>query len=222
VADPQRDHRKVMDTYKARELMRMIADGTWVSADRALQFDTTVNDWHTSPNTARINASNPCSEYMFLDDSACNLASINLMKFVGENGELDFKAFEKACQTFITAQEILVDNASYPTPAIAATATTTVRSASGTPTWARCSCRAGCRTTATPDATTRDDYRHHARRGLCAIGAGGARSRRTVSRIREEPRTDDARDAETPRGPQGHQQDARPKDMYERGERDLG
>ena len=83
-----------------------------------MQFDTTVNDWHTCPNTARINASNPCSEYMFLDDSACNLASINLMKFVREDGEFDAEAFGKACETFITAQEILVDNASYPTKAI--------------------------------------------------------------------------------------------------------
>src|SRR6476659_6250604 len=84
-----------------------------------MQFDTTVNDWHTSSNTARINASNPCSEYMFLDDSACNLASINLMKFVGEDGEFQSEAFAQACKTFITAQEILVDNSSYPTPAIA-------------------------------------------------------------------------------------------------------
>ena len=109
---------EVMDTYKARDLMRMIAHGTWICGDPGMQFDTTVNDWHTSPNTARINASNPCSEYMFLDDSACNLASINLMKFVGDDGELDPRAFEMACKTFITAQEILVDNASYPTPAI--------------------------------------------------------------------------------------------------------
>jgi len=109
---------EVMDTYKARDLMRQIAEGTWVCGDPGMQFDTTVNDWHTCPNTARINASNPCSEYMFLDDSACNLASINLMKFVGEDGEFDFEAFEMACKTFITAQEILVDNASYPTPAI--------------------------------------------------------------------------------------------------------
>jgi len=109
---------EVMDTYRARDLMRQIADGTWVCGDPGMQFDTTVNDWHTCPNTARINASNPCSEYMFLDDSACNLASINLMRFVGEDGEFDFEAFEMACKTFITAQEILVDNASYPTPAI--------------------------------------------------------------------------------------------------------
>jgi ribonucleoside-diphosphate reductase alpha chain len=109
---------EVMDTYKARDLMRMIAEGTWVCGDPGMQFDTTVNDWHTCPETARINASNPCSEYMFLDDSACNLASINLMKFVGDDGEFQVEAFEHACRTFITAQEILVDNASYPTPNI--------------------------------------------------------------------------------------------------------
>jgi len=108
----------VTDTYKAKDLMRQIADATWVCGDPGMQFDTTVNDWHTCPETARINASNPCSEYMFLDDSACNLASINLMKFVREDGEFNAEAFGKACEVFITAQEILVDNASYPTPSI--------------------------------------------------------------------------------------------------------
>ena len=107
-----------MDTYKARDLMRQIADATWVCGDPGMQFDSTVNEWHTCPNTARINASNPCSEYMFLDDSACNLASINLMKFVRDDGEFNAEAFGKACETFITAQEILVDNASYPTKPI--------------------------------------------------------------------------------------------------------
>src|SRR6266700_615243 len=112
-----------MQTYKARDLMRQIAEGTWICGDPGMQFDTTVNDWHTCPNTARINASNPCSEYMFLDDTACNLSSINLMKFVrndsgNADGEFDVVSFEKACRTMILAQEILVDNASYPTPAI--------------------------------------------------------------------------------------------------------
>ena len=117
-----------MDTYLARDLMRQIAEATWICGDPGMQFDSTVNDWHTCPQTARINASNPCSEYMFLDDSACNLASINLMKFVtprrgegaprGGEDEFDAEGFERACATFITAQEILVDNASYPTPAI--------------------------------------------------------------------------------------------------------
>jgi ribonucleoside-diphosphate reductase alpha chain len=108
-----------METYKARDLMRQIAEATHICGDPGMQFDTTVNDWHTCPNTARINASNPCSEYMFLDDSACNLASINLMRFLNDEGELDAVAFEAACRTMITAQEILVDNSSYPTPAIA-------------------------------------------------------------------------------------------------------
>jgi ribonucleoside-diphosphate reductase alpha chain len=107
-----------MDTYKARQLMRGIAEGTWVCGDPGMQFDTTVNEWHTCPNTARINASNPCSEYMFLDDSACNLASINLMKFVKDDGEFDVLGFKAACRTLITAQEIIVPNSSYPTKAI--------------------------------------------------------------------------------------------------------
>ncbi len=112
------DRTRVFETHKARRLMRDIAYGTWVCGDPGMQFDTTVNDWHTCPNTDRINASNPCSEYMFLDDSACNLASINLMKFVKENGELDVAAFKAACRILITAQEIIVPNASYPTKAI--------------------------------------------------------------------------------------------------------
>jgi ribonucleoside-diphosphate reductase alpha chain len=106
------------ETHRARGLMKMMAEAAWQCGDPGVQFDTTINDWHTCPNTARINASNPCSEYMFLDDTACNLASLNLMKFVDEDGEFDAAAFRAACRTTITAQEILVDNASYPTPAI--------------------------------------------------------------------------------------------------------
>ena len=109
---------RVMGSYKARELMRKIAEGTWICGDPGMQFDTTVNEWHTCPETDRINASNPCSEYMFLDDSACNLASINLMKFVKEDGEFDVAAFKAACRMMITAQEIIVPNSSYPTKAI--------------------------------------------------------------------------------------------------------
>jgi ribonucleoside-diphosphate reductase alpha chain len=84
-----------------------------------MQFDTTINRWHPCKNTARINASNPCSEYMFLDDSACNLSSLNLMKFVAPGGQFDVEAFRHACDTMIMAQEIIVDNASYPTEKIA-------------------------------------------------------------------------------------------------------
>ncbi|HVQ28758.1 MAG TPA: vitamin B12-dependent ribonucleotide reductase, partial [Vicinamibacteria bacterium] len=106
------------DDYRARDLMKMMAEAAWQCGDPGMQFDTTINDWHTCPNTARINASNPCSEYMFLDDTACNLSSLNLMKFRKDDGEFDTEAFKAACRTMITAQEILVDNASYPTPAI--------------------------------------------------------------------------------------------------------
>jgi ribonucleoside-diphosphate reductase alpha chain len=112
---------EVMDTYKARDLMRLIAEGTYVCGDPGMQFDTTINEWHTCPETDRIYASNPCSEYMFLNDSACNLASINLMKFLkGDdlNAEFDVVSYKAAIRTLITAQEILVDNASYPTEAI--------------------------------------------------------------------------------------------------------
>src|SRR5262245_28250405 len=109
---------KVVDSYKARDLMRLIAEGTHVCGDPGMQFDTTVNEWHTCPESDRIYASNPCSEYMFLNDSACNLASINLMKFVKDDGEFDVVSYKAAIRTLLTAQEIIVDNASYPTPAI--------------------------------------------------------------------------------------------------------
>jgi ribonucleoside-diphosphate reductase alpha chain len=105
--------------YRARDLLRQIADATWQCGDPGMQFDTTINRWHTCKNTARINASNPCSEYMFLDDSACNLASFNLMKFVGPDGQFDVEAFRHAVDTLIVAMEIIVENASYPTEKIA-------------------------------------------------------------------------------------------------------
>src|SRR5580658_7822155 len=105
--------------YRARDLLRKIAEATHQCGDPGMQYDTTINRWHTSKTTARINASNPCSEYMFLDDSACNLASLNLMKFVGPGGEFDVEAFRHACDTVTLAQEIIVDSASYPTEKIA-------------------------------------------------------------------------------------------------------
>ena len=108
----------VMDTYQARDLMRLIAEGTHVCGDPGMQFDTTINEWHTCPETDRIHASNPCSEYMFLNDSACNLSSINLMRFVKEDGEFDVVSCKAAVRTLIMAQEIIVDNASYPSEAI--------------------------------------------------------------------------------------------------------
>ena len=108
----------VVETMKARDLLHQIADAAWRCADPGVQYDTTINSWHTLPNTGRINASNPCSEYMSIDDSACNLASLNLMKFRREDGELDVEAFEHACDVVFLAQEILVGNSSYPTPEI--------------------------------------------------------------------------------------------------------
>jgi len=105
--------------HKARRLLRAIAEATHQCGDPGMQFDTTVNRWHPCKNTARINASNPCSEYMFLDDSACNLSSLNLMKFVGPDGHFDVEAFRRAVDTMVLAQEIIVDNASYPTERIA-------------------------------------------------------------------------------------------------------
>jgi ribonucleoside-diphosphate reductase alpha chain len=107
-----------MDTYRARALFREMADAAWVCGDPGIQYDTTINDWNPVSNSARQYATNPCSEYSFLNDSSCNLASLNLMKFVRDDGEFDVEGFRYACRLTITAQEILVDNASYPTPKI--------------------------------------------------------------------------------------------------------
>lgn len=111
---------KVMKHIQARDIWRQIADAAWACADPGLQFDDTINAWHTCPKTDRIYASNPCSEYMFLEDSACNLASLNLLKFVEEDGHFNAGLFAEAARVFFRAQEILVDDASYPTAAIAA------------------------------------------------------------------------------------------------------
>ncbi len=107
-----------LHTYRARDLMHKIAEATWQCGDPGMQYDTTINRWHTSKNTGRINASNPCSEYMFLDDSACNLASFNLMKFVTSAGTFDVDAYRYAVDVLITAMDILVDNSGYPTESI--------------------------------------------------------------------------------------------------------
>src|ERR671937_2827853 len=108
----------VVETVPAKKLLRDMAEAAWKCADPGVQYDTTINQWHTLPNTGRINASNPCSEYMSIDDSACNLASINLLKFRREDGELDVEVFEHAVDTLFLAQEILVGYSSYPTPEI--------------------------------------------------------------------------------------------------------
>jgi len=115
--DTVKGHQPV-DKLKAREIMHKIAEATWLCGDPGMQFDTTINKWHTSKNSDRINASNPCSEYMFLDNSACNLASFNLMKFVTPSGNFDIVAYRHAISVVITAMEILVDNSGYPTESI--------------------------------------------------------------------------------------------------------
>ena len=110
--------KEVAEELRARDLLRMIAEAAWACGDPGMQFDTTINAWHTCPNSGRINASNPCSEYMHLDNSACNLASLNLLAFLDDAGEFDVKAFRHAVDVMITAQDILVDNSSYPTDEI--------------------------------------------------------------------------------------------------------
>ncbi|MCI0330860.1 MAG: vitamin B12-dependent ribonucleotide reductase [candidate division Zixibacteria bacterium] len=109
---------KVIETLPAKEILRQAAKAAWQCGDPGMQYDTTINSWHTSPNSGRINASNPCSEYMHLDDSACNLASLNIMKFRGIEGEFDPESFKKGVDTFILAMDIIVDNSSYPTERI--------------------------------------------------------------------------------------------------------
>jgi len=110
------------ETFKARDLLRMIAESTYFCGDPGMQYDTTINDWHTCSNTARINASNPCSEYMHLDNSACNLASLNLLKYLRDDGVFDTESFRRAVDIIVLAQDILVDNSSYPTAEITANA----------------------------------------------------------------------------------------------------
>src|SRR3954466_2270728 len=116
--DPETGRKKVMKTLPARELLGQIADAAWQCADPGVQYDTIINDWHTCPNSGRINASNPCSEYMHVDDSACNLASLNLMKFRREDGSFDTRRFADAVDVVLLAQEIVVTPSSYPTEGI--------------------------------------------------------------------------------------------------------
>src|SRR6059036_3718466 len=112
---------EILKTIRARDLMRQISMATWECADPGMQFDTTINHWHTAHNTGRINGSNPCSEYMHLDNSACNLASLNLLKFLDDNDVFDVEGFIAGVTTVFTAQEIIVGNADYPTARIAKT-----------------------------------------------------------------------------------------------------
>lgn len=115
----RRTDQEVAEWIEARELLQQISEACWECGDPGVQFDTTINRWHTCPESGKINASNPCSEYMHLDDTACNLASLNLLKFLGENGKVDIAKLRHAVDIFILAQDIIVNNASYPTPRIA-------------------------------------------------------------------------------------------------------
>ena len=112
------DKHRVVGTYQTRDLMRQIADAAWACGDPGLQFDTTINEWHTCPNSGRINASNPCSEFVFLDDTACNLSSINLMKFLSDDGSFDVDGYRHAIRIMLTAMEVMVGYATYPTDRI--------------------------------------------------------------------------------------------------------
>ena len=180
--------RRWTPTRPATSSARM-ADAAWVCGDPGIQYDTTINDWHTSANTDRIYASNPCSEYMFLNDTACNLASLNLMKFVDADGEFDLEAYRYAAKVTITAQEILVDNASLPDAqdrgelAQVPTARPRLRQprrAADEPR-PRLRLRRGSQLRRRPD-------RDHARRGLPAVGDHRPRPRRPVRRVQESTR----------------------------------
>jgi ribonucleoside-diphosphate reductase alpha chain len=116
--ETRKQNGEVHEVYSAKDLFRQISEAAYLCGDPGIQFDDTINDWHTCPNTDRIYASNPCSEFMFLDDTACNLASINLLKFLGDNGEFQTEAFKHTVRVLILAQEIMVSQASYPTPKI--------------------------------------------------------------------------------------------------------
>ena len=204
--------------------MRLIAEGTHVCGDPGMQFDTTINEWHTCPATDRIYASNPCSEYMFLNDSACNLASINLMKFVKVTTvEFDVASYKAAIRTLITAQEIIVDNASYPIagdreeqPRLPA-ARARLREPGRAADVARPALRQRRRPRLRRGADGADD-----RRGVRAVGAHRPRLRRAVLRLRQEPRTVPPRDAQAPRRDARRQRAQRSAGSLRRGQERRG
>ncbi len=186
-------------TYPAREVINRMAECAWHCGDPGVQYDTTINRWHTCPNSGRINASNPCSEYMFLDDTACNLASINLMKFRLPDGVFDAERFKAACRIFFIAQEILVDHASYPTPDIARNSHLFRPLGLGYS-------NLGSLLMSEGTSYDSDGGSRRLRRGDRALARGGQPhqqralgGRRSVRRVREEPRADASRDADAPR-----------------------
>ena len=162
----------VVETADARDLLRQIAEAAWECADPGVQYDTTINSWHTLPNTGRINASNPCSEYMSIDDSACNLASLNLMRFRREDGEFDVEAFEHAVDVVFLAQEIAVGYSSYPTPEIGRNAKAFRQLGSAMPTSARSSWRRAPVRLGRGSRLRCRDHRPHDRARLPQVGRG--------------------------------------------------
>ena len=214
---------EVVDTYRARDLMRAIAEGTWVCGDPGMQFDTTVNEWHTSPNTARINASNPCSEYMFLDDSACNLSSLNLMTFVNGRRRLRRRCLSRGVPRDdhgagnSRRQLELSDAGDREEQPRVPSARARLRQ----PRRAADVARPALRQRRRPRFRRRD-HRGDDRRGLRPVGAHRARSRRPVCRLRHQPRAVPARHAQASRRDQGHQRQARPGRSLRRREAGVG
>ena len=193
-----KDHEPVK-TYKARDIMHKIAEATWLCGDPGMQFDTTINKWHTSKNTARINASNPCSEYMFLDNSACNLASFNLLKFVTPAGTFDIPAYRHAISVMITAMEILVDNSGYPDRGHRAQLARLSPAGPGLrqPGRAAHGLRPALRLGRRPRSGRRP-HRHHVRPGLPAVGDRRRAAARRSPRPRRSPHRWSARAAPAP------------------------
>ena len=180
--------------------MNQIADAAWRCADPGVQYDTIINRWHTCPESGRINASNPCSEYMHVDDSACNLASLNLMKFRREDGSFDTADFEHAVDIVFLAQEIVVGSSSYPTEEIGdnARALPPARPRLRQPRRPADVGRPALRLRRGPQRRRRD-HRADDRPRLPPVGADRRRRDRALRRVREEPRAAQRRDADAPR-----------------------
>ena len=203
---------RVMGRYRARDLMWNIAEATHVCGDPGMQFDTTINEWHTCPASGRINASNPCSEFMFLDDSACNLASLNLMKFVDARGEFDVAAFRAAVRTLDhgagdprRARELPDEGDREEQPRVPA-AGPGLREPRGAADVARPAVRQRRR-----PRLRRGDHGADDRRGVRPVRADRARRRRAVRRVRQEPRAVPPRHPEAPRRDEGHHAGERPE-----------
>ena len=201
---------ETVETTRARDLMRDIAQAAWECADPGMQYDTTINEWHTCPASGRINGSNPCSEYMHLDNSACNLASLNLMKFVNDDGTFDVADFKHAVEIVFTAQEILVGESSYPTEKIGKNARAYRQLGLG---YANLGALLMARGLAVRlrrgPVVGRCDHRADDRARLPDLG-DHRRGDGSLRGVRAERGRDAARDAQAPRSGRGHRRRARP------------